>query len=63
MISMLSQLSSTQDKATPFQYERPSPRPAKSGVWVKLVMAGVSVLVALYFVNGVHGIAQAFGIA
>ena len=63
MISMLSQLSSTQDKATAFQYERPAPRAAKSSVWVKLAMAGVSVLVAMYFVNGVHGIAQAFGIA
>jgi len=61
MISMLSQLSSSQSKIEPFQYE--APREPKIGVWTKLAMLGVSILFALFVVNGVHGIAQAFGVA
>jgi hypothetical protein len=61
MISMLSQMSSTQSKVTPFRYERP--REAKAGMWTKVVVMSVGIAFALFVVNGVHGIAQAFGIA
>jgi len=61
MISMLSQLSSSQDKAAPFQYEKP--RAPKGWAFTELVVLGGSALFALFVVNGIHGLAQAFGIA
>jgi hypothetical protein len=61
MISMLSQLSSSQDKITPFQYEQP--RAPKTGMWTTLAGLGAGILFAMVLVNGVHGIAQAFGVA
>ena len=61
MISMLSQLSSTQDARTPLRDE--PPLAPKMGTMTTLAVLGMAILFSLFVVTGVHGIAQAFGIA
>ena len=61
MISMLSQLSSTQDDQIAVQHVRQEW--PKSGMLTALVTLGVTVGFALFVVTGVHGLIQAFGIA
>lgn len=61
MMSMLSQMSASKSRITPFQYAAPCA--PKTGVWTKAAMIGTAIFFALVVVNGVSGIAQAFGIA
>jgi len=58
MLSMLSQMSSSQAGIEPFQYAAPQP-----GMLTRAAMVGAAILFALIVVNSVSGLTQAFGIA
>ena len=61
MLSMLSQMSSSQSRIETFQYA--APQPPKMGMWTRVATVGAGILFALVVVNSISGITQAFGIA
>lgn len=55
---MLSQLSSASSKIAPFSYDRPAA--PKGSMIVNLAAIAGAIMFALFVVQGVHGLTQAF---